>query len=272
MFELIRAMIGIGALGLAALTWWVAGWPAGVVCLAAGWWVYQRGILWLVSRTDPIEPPNPQDFRIACVGDSITYGTFVEDRPQKCYPAVLKQLLGDGFSVGNFGVPGGTMSSRGDIPYIKYQAFPQLPKYLPQIVVLMLGTNDSKPQNWLGVDHFQSETRTLVDKILSLPSKPFLYLATPASAFVLPKHHKLMYNMQPEPLEQSRNAIRELATELGLPLIDIGASTAGFAQGFDFDGIHTNCSGAKWIAEAVHIAISPKVSELVGPRQSVTTQ
>ena len=40
---------------------------------------------------------------VACVGDSITYGHGASDRGSKSYPAQLQALLGDGWTVLNFG-------------------------------------------------------------------------------------------------------------------------------------------------------------------------
>jgi hypothetical protein len=37
--------------------------------------------------------------RVACAGDSITYGAGVEDREKKCYPVRLNALLGPRFDV-----------------------------------------------------------------------------------------------------------------------------------------------------------------------------
>jgi len=47
--------------------------------------------------------------KVACVGDSITFGSGIADRDNASYPAQLQKLLGDGFEVKNFGVSGRTM-------------------------------------------------------------------------------------------------------------------------------------------------------------------
>src|SRR5579885_3646478 len=61
--------------------------------------------------------------RVACVGDSITYGAGIKDREHNSYPAQLQKLLGDGYEVRNFGVNGRTLLSKGDLPYVKERTY-----------------------------------------------------------------------------------------------------------------------------------------------------
>lgn len=63
----------------------------------------------VAAVTSPITAQNPGNtIRVACVGDSITYGARLEDREQHSYPAQLQKLLGDDVAVFNFGVGGCT--------------------------------------------------------------------------------------------------------------------------------------------------------------------
>ena len=41
--------------------------------------------------------------KVACVGNSITYGYTLPDRETNAYPAKLQKMLGDDYVVGNFG-------------------------------------------------------------------------------------------------------------------------------------------------------------------------
>ena len=249
----------IGAFIIAVIAAWV-GWRwfgiwSAPFFLLAGWWlagVLERAI---VTRTDPIEPTPEGLYRVACVGDSITYGTFVEDRPQNCYPAVLQRMLGPKVAVRNFGVPGATMSPIGDMPYRKYKPFKLATEFLPRVVIIMLGTNDSKSQNWLGSEKFEQYARGMITHFCELPSKPKIFVMTPSAAFLLPGKRKLEYGMQAAPMEEMARILRQLAKGMGFSLIDIRDITTGHPEGFDFDGIHTNTFGAKMIAEAVHLAI-----------------
>lgn len=60
-----------------------------------------------------------QPVRVACVGNSITYGTGIADREHFSYPVQLQQMLGNGYVVGNFGKPGATLLYKGHRPYVE---------------------------------------------------------------------------------------------------------------------------------------------------------
>src|SRR5882757_6805569 len=62
-------------------------------------------------------PADAAAINVACVGDSITYGSGASDPATKSYPAVLAGLLGGGYAVGNFGHGGTTLLKSGDFPY-----------------------------------------------------------------------------------------------------------------------------------------------------------
>ena len=79
--------------------------------------------------------------RVACVGNSITFGAGIANRDRDSYPSVLGQMLGRGYEVRNFGFSARTMLMKGDHPYMKEQMFQDALKYNPDIVVIKLGTN-----------------------------------------------------------------------------------------------------------------------------------
>ena len=69
--------------------------------------------------------------KVACVGNSITYGTGVANREQKAYPVVLQRLLGKGYQVENFGKPGATLLRRGHRPYLRSLNFAPRCSFVP---------------------------------------------------------------------------------------------------------------------------------------------
>ena len=89
-----------------------------------------------------------ETIKIACVGDSITYGAGIKDRKNMNYPVQLGKILGQKYEVKNFGNSGSTMLKKGDKPYWKQREYKAALEFNPNIVIIKLGTNDTKPQNW----------------------------------------------------------------------------------------------------------------------------
>ena len=121
--------------------------------------------------------------RVACIGNSITYGAFIQDRDKWSYPAQLQAYLGDDYEVRNFGVNGATLLSQGDNPYIKTNEYRRALEFKPDIVLIKLGTNDSKSQNWEHKAEFLNDYQSMIDAFRALDTKPRIILLTPLRCF-----------------------------------------------------------------------------------------
>ena len=121
--------------------------------------------------------------KVACVGNSITYGATIENREQNSYPAQLGKMLGPEWIVNNYGVSGTTLLKNGDRPYWKQKAFDNAKEFTPDVVIIMLGTNDTKPRNWGFKDEYVSDYIAMINEFKSLPSKPIIFLCLPVPAF-----------------------------------------------------------------------------------------
>ncbi|MES2201365.1 MAG: GDSL-type esterase/lipase family protein, partial [candidate division FCPU426 bacterium] len=142
--------------------------------------------LWLDSpvRSNPRDPASPffvptatpGPLKVACVGDSITQGSGYS--LSVAYPTQLQTLLGSRFIVHNYGVSGKTMMHNADYPYWSTTAYTNSKSWLPDIVVIMLGTNDSKPYNWVYQSEFVADAEELVNIYKNLPSHPRVYINT----------------------------------------------------------------------------------------------
>lgn len=120
--------------------------------------------------------------KIACVGDSITFGHGIENRDKNSYPAQLEQILSN-CDVSNFGVSGATLLKSGDLSYWNQQELDSALNYSPDVVIIMLGSNDSKPWNWDDNNSFVKDYIALIDKFQSLQKKPEIYICNPPPAF-----------------------------------------------------------------------------------------
>lgn len=115
--------------------------------------------------------------RVACVGDSITQGHGVDSG--RSYPSQLQEMLGSTWLVKNFGLGGRTLLRKGDLPYWRESAFGEACDFQPDVVVIMLGTNDLKPNNWIHRAEFVSDYQDLVETFQELKSHPRIFLCTP---------------------------------------------------------------------------------------------
>ena len=133
---------------------------------------------WLLS----VRSPKSDAIRVACIGNSITHGSGIDMMDEKGYPAQLQRQLGNGYLVKNYGVGARCMMSTSDHPYMNEQAWRDAKAFQPQIVVIKLGTNDSKDYQW-NQSQYERDYQAMIDTLCSLPSKPAIYLCTPVKAF-----------------------------------------------------------------------------------------
>lgn len=189
--------------------------------------------------------------KIACVGDSITFGDRSSDPAVHSYPVVLQNILGESCEVKNFGVSGRTALHKGDFPYREDDTYRESGEFGPDIVILMLGTNDSKPFNWCHGAEFERDLTELAEYYLALSSKPTVYLATTPTAY------SDAYMVQKDVIEREIvPAEKKIAKALGLPVINIHLATRNSPETFD-DGVHPNdygyCIMAHIMAGALNI-------------------
>ena len=191
--------------------------------------------------------------RAACVGDSITFGAGVEQREVNNYPKVLGELLGAKYETRNFGRSGATLLKQGDLPYWKTREFEGAAAYQPDIVVIKLGTNDSKPQNWQKhKGEFAADARALVAHFQALPSKPKVFVCLP-----VPVYQERWGINEPVVKGEVIPILQQVAKDLTLPTIDLYVALSGKPEMFP-DKIHPNAAGAKVIAETVAKALAGK--------------
>jgi sialate O-acetylesterase len=106
----------------------------------------------------------PSSIKVACVGNSVTYGAGLATREATSYPAVLQQLLGERYMVRNFGHSGATLLNKGHNPYNKTRAFQEALAFAPDMAIIHLGLNDTDPRNWPNYrDEFAADYARLID-------------------------------------------------------------------------------------------------------------
>jgi acyl-CoA thioesterase I len=191
--------------------------------------------------------------RVACVGDSITYGMRIPGRARRHYPAVLGRLLGPGFATGNFGVSGATVLKRGNKPYWALPQFRAATRWGPRVIVLALGTNDSKPENWRFRSEFAGDLAAMIGHFRAARPKPRVWVCLPPPVFV-PAGAGIS---DPVMTRGIAPLIRRVARKLQAPLIDLHRPLRRHPELLP-DGVHPSAAGAKVIAQTVYAALSRK--------------
>jgi acyl-CoA thioesterase I len=186
--------------------------------------------------------------KIACVGDSITYGYGLGNPATEAYPAVLQTLLGGEHTVQNFGVSGATLLKKGDKPYWNEGAFTSSGSFDPDVVVIMLGTNDAKPTNWSHKAEFSGDYADLIDQYRTLGA--LVYVAAPP-----PVYDPGAFDIPPDVVaHEVVPLVEQVATDANAPLIDVFQALSGKAPNFP-DTVHPDAAGARLIAETVQAAL-----------------
>ncbi len=185
--------------------------------------------------------------KVACVGDSITFGSAIKERVKKCYPARLQKMLGEKYIVRNFGKSARTLLKQGDHPYWREKIYRDALAFNPNYVIIKLGTNDVKPRNWKHKYEFKSDLKELASSFSSLPTRPEVFLSFPVPV------EKSKWGITDKKVSKELiPLIREVAEETGLPIIDFYSAVPAGEGLFAADGVHPNAGGAGKIAETVY--------------------
>ena len=199
----------------------------------------------------PAEPEPPAGaVRVACVGDSITYGQGIKDRTTNNYPARLGVLLGDGFAVRNFGVNGTTALTSGDRPYVKRPAHGKALAFKPDVLIVGLGTNDTKPQNWGKSAEFVADYKAILAAFEQAKPTVKIYVVLPPPCFLEGENSIRDAVLEKETVPM----IRQIAADVGATVIDVRTPMADKRELFP-DSIHPNAAGATLYAGTVAAAL-----------------
>ena len=202
----------------------------------------------------PMDPIKPADYKapvkVACIGDSITQGSGLP--ADKAYPAQLQGLLGEQWKVGNYGVSGRTLLKKGDFPYWKEAKYQEALKSEPDAVIIMLGTNDTKPQNWKHEAEFSADYTELVKSFQALASKPRIYVCRPC-----PVPEPGNFGINEKNNKEWIKRIDKLAKDMDLGEIDMHKALEDKPELLP-DRVHPNVEGAGEMAKAAYKALTGK--------------
>lgn len=191
--------------------------------------------------------------KVACVGNSITYGYGIENREQNSYPSVLQRLLGKRYKVGNFGHSGATLLSKGHRPYIQQEEYQKALAFAGDIVVIHLGINDTDPRNWPNHrNDFVKDYLTLISSFKKANPKARIVIARMSP---LSHRHPRFESGTRDWHAEIQQAIALVAQQTNAQLIDFHEPLYHFPQMLP-DAVHPNAQGAAILAQVVFGAIT----------------
>ena len=196
--------------------------------------------------------------RVACIGNSITDGYGIDLSDVNGYPAQLQKILGSGYAVKNFGVSGRTMLNKGNRPYMNEKAWAEAKAFNPDIAVIKLGTNDSKPCNWDSHSkEFAKDMQQMIDELRALPAKPEIFLCCPIASSCTGKADNMNLIRDSVVVADVIPAIKKVAKKNKLTVIDLHDVVKQGTDEMLRDAIHPTAKGAGKIAKKVAEAILP---------------
>jgi len=228
--------------------------------------------MWLLSLTLALQTSAPlPEVRVACLGDSITYGARVVAREQNAYPVQLEALLGPGHAVRNYGVGGRTLLAAGDTPFVATDAWREALAWQPDVAVVVLGTNDTvqsaQRANWEHAADLERDARAMADALLGERPEARVLLCAPTAMLVdapgLDEARVADLRERAPRLAQIGAALRRVAREHSqVEFVDLSRL---LRRADVVDGVHTTPFGARRIAEHLAEAVRRRPADAPSP-------
>ena len=191
--------------------------------------------------------------KVACIGDSITYGHGISGWARNNYPATLQKLLGKEYNVRNYGYKGATVLDSGKKPYTESKQYKLSLEFDADILIIMLGTNDTRKDTFTDEYDLMAQYDSLIESYKEQNPGIRVILCTPPQAFSSDSKSsgETSFGVRSALIPTIRNYICSYAVANGYEVVDIYDITANHAEWFEKDGVHPSNDGARAIAEAI---------------------
>lgn len=206
--------------------------------------------LLLFSLLGCVDKANLKPLKVVCLGDSITYGHRLADPRQQSYPSRLSAQARGQWEVLNCGRNGATVLQKGDIPITSQDVYKRALASQPDVLVLLLGTNDTKDNNWLYNDDFVTDYVALIQTLQEIPSKPRVI-----ACLIPPILIDYPNGLTGKRVQEVNDLLKEAVAVSGVDLLDLHGPLLARPDYFT-DGVHPNDRGALEIASLVFDRIS----------------
>ena len=204
-----------------------------------------------------------QKIKVACIGNSVTYGYGHENPEVTSYPSQLAAMLGNDYEVGNFGKSGATLLRKGHRPYNEQEEFQKALDFVPDIAIIHLGLNDTDPRNWKYYkNEFISDYVALIEAIEDVNPNVDIFICRMTPIFHW--HHRFKKGTRDwywEIQETIENIAENIAEVKIIDLQEILYHRPDLMP----DALHPNPEGAKLIAQRVYSAITGDFGRLSMP-------
>jgi lysophospholipase L1-like esterase len=183
----------------------------------------------------PLFPEDPADsLKIACVGDSLTHGYGLLNRKKDSYPSQTAALLPRGWEIRNFGVNGACATAGHDDFYLNND-LEELVAWEADIIILMLGSNDSKDSIWETRSSYIKGIEKILNRIKGIKTRILLMTPPPCHINLFGIHNDRIQN-------EIIPALRHFSIKEGYPLLETGELFLD-KEGIYLDNIHMNAKG-----------------------------
>lgn len=191
--------------------------------------------------------------KVACVGNSVTFGYTIVNREQNSYPAQLQQLLGNDYIVENFGKSGATLLNRGHRPYCQQEEYNRAIRFAADVVIIHLGLNDTDPRDWPNYrDEFIPDYLHLIQTFRDANPNARIYICRMTPIF---HWHPRFKSGTRDWYALEQAAIEKIAAYSNTQLIDLHKALYRRPDLMP-DALHPNAEGAAILASTVYSAIT----------------
>lgn len=209
----------------------------------------------LIAFLFSLQNINAQKVKVACLGNSVTWGYALPNREEECYPKQLSNLLGEGYDVQNFGVSGATLLKKGHKPYFEQPQYKAALEFTPDIVVISLGLNDTDPRNWPNYSSdFIPNYLELIDSFRKANAKAKIFICRITPIF---SWHSRFKSGTRDWYWKIQESIAAAAKGSGCELIDLYTPLHNRPDLFK-DALHPDKEGAQIIAQTVYGYLSKR--------------
>jgi acyl-CoA thioesterase I len=200
--------------------------------------------------------------KIACIGNSITFGARLDHPELHAYPSVLSSMLAangyQNYSIKNYGIGGATILRFGQ-PNL-WKVLDSLKLFIPDIVIIKAGTNETvgKPRgNWEHMAEFEKDYSDYIQGIRKINPNCKIIICSPLDMVIktegLSPERTADLTLRRPRIWELRNRVKKIAKQEATYFLDLTRPFKGKTNLMTKnDGVHPNQDGYQYMASLVY--------------------